>query len=288
MTDYGHDLLFGTFLTPVADQAERVVALAELADQMGLDLVTVQDHPYQASFLDTWTLLSVIAARTRHVRVLPNVANLPLRPPVVLARSVASLDLLSGGRAELGLGAGAFWDGIAAVGGPRLTVGQGVSALEEGIGIIRAVWSPEGGSIRLRGEFYDVAGAHPGPAPAHDVGIWLGAYKPRMLRLTGRLADGWLPSMGYANPADLPGMNAVIDEAALEAGRSPSDIRRLYNISPSYLQPERLAELTIEHGISAFILTGDDPGLIRRFAGEVAPAVRELVAAERASAERTP
>lgn len=284
MTDYGHDLLFGTFLTPVADQVERVVALAELADQVGLDLVTVQDHPYQASFLDTWTLLSVIAARTRHVRVLPNVANLPLRPPVVLARSVASLDLLSGGRAELGLGAGAFWDGIAAVGGPRLTVGQGVSALEEGIGIIRSVWSPEGGPIRLRGEFYDLAGAHPGPAPAHDVGIWLGAYKPRMLRLTGRLADGWLPSMGYANPGDLPGMNAVIDEAALEAGRSPSDIRRLYNISPSYLQPERLAELTVEHGISAFILTGDDPGLIRRFAGEVAPAVRELVAAQRVSA----
>ena len=91
---------------------------------LGLDLVTFQDHPYQGRFLDTWTLLSFVAAQTSNVRVAPNVANLPLRPPVVLARSVASLDILSRGRVELGLGAGAFWDGIAAVGGPRLTPGQ--------------------------------------------------------------------------------------------------------------------------------------------------------------------
>jgi hypothetical protein len=86
----------GTFLTPTAEQAERVVGLARLTEQVGLDLVTVQDHPYQSRFLDTWTLLSVIAASTTTLRVAPNVANLPLRPPAVLARSVASLDLLSG------------------------------------------------------------------------------------------------------------------------------------------------------------------------------------------------
>src|SRR4051812_374898 len=121
MADHGHDLLFGTFLTPTADQPAEVVALARLTEQVGLDLVTVQDHPYQAKFLDTWTLLSVIAARTVTLRVAPNVANLPLRLPAVFARSVASLDLLSDGRVELGLGAGAFWDAIAANGGARLT-----------------------------------------------------------------------------------------------------------------------------------------------------------------------
>src|SRR5918997_427022 len=135
MTDYGHDLVFGTFLTPTATQPDRVVALAELTEQVGLDLVTVQDHPYQARHLDTWTLLSVIAARTSRVRVVPNVANLPLRQPVVLARSVASLDLLTGGRVELGLGAGGFRDAIAAVGGPRLTTRESIDALEEGIGV---------------------------------------------------------------------------------------------------------------------------------------------------------
>ena len=119
MTDYGHELQFGVFITPEAGQVDAVLELSRLADLVGLDLVTFQDHPYQARFLDTWTLLSVVAAQTTNVRVAPNVANLPLRPPVVLARSVASLDIISGGRVELGLGAGAFWDGIAAVGGGR-------------------------------------------------------------------------------------------------------------------------------------------------------------------------
>jgi alkanesulfonate monooxygenase SsuD/methylene tetrahydromethanopterin reductase-like flavin-dependent oxidoreductase (luciferase family) len=117
MADYGHELQFGIFITPAADQAQAVLELAKLAEVAGLDLVTFQDHPYQSRFLDTWTLLSVVAAQTSSVRVAPNVANLPLRQPVVLARSVASLDILSGGRVELGLGAGAFWDAIAAVGG---------------------------------------------------------------------------------------------------------------------------------------------------------------------------
>src|SRR5919108_5397010 len=110
MPDYGHDLAFGTFITPQNQRPDEVVALAQLTERSGLDLVTFQDHPYQPRFLDTWTLLSVVAAQTTTIRLAPNVANLPLRQPVVLARSVASLDLLSGGRVELGLGAGAFWD----------------------------------------------------------------------------------------------------------------------------------------------------------------------------------
>ena len=115
----------------------RVLELAGVAEVSGLDLVTVQDHPYQARHLDAWTLLSVIAARTSTLRVAPNVANLPLRNPVVLAGSVASLDLLSGGRVELGIGAGGFFDPVVAAGGARLSPGEAVDALEEAIGIIR-------------------------------------------------------------------------------------------------------------------------------------------------------
>src|SRR6476646_3332836 len=106
MADYGHDLQFGIFPTPDADAGDLVLELSEAADVSGHDLVTIQDHPYQARHLDAWTLLSVIAARTTSIRVAPNVANLPLRPPVVLARMAATLDLLSSGRVELGLGAG--------------------------------------------------------------------------------------------------------------------------------------------------------------------------------------
>jgi alkanesulfonate monooxygenase SsuD/methylene tetrahydromethanopterin reductase-like flavin-dependent oxidoreductase (luciferase family) len=108
MTDYGHDLLFGTFVTPTAATPQQVIDLAPTADRSSLDLVTFQDHPYQSAYLDTWTLPSFIAAPTERIHVSGNVLSLPLRPPAVLARAAASLDILSNGRFELGIGAGAF------------------------------------------------------------------------------------------------------------------------------------------------------------------------------------
>jgi hypothetical protein len=288
MVDYGHELQFGVFITPDAGQSDAVLALARVADGVGLDLVTFQDHPYQGRFLDTWTLLSVVAAQTTHIRVAPNVINLPLRPPVVLARSVATLDRLSGGRVELGLGAGAFWDGVAALGGPRRTPGESVDALDEAITIIRASWDAGGGAIRHEGEHYRIVGAHPGPAPAHAVEIWLGAYKPRMLALTGARAEGWLPSMGYIELADLPAANARIDDAAVAAGRHPGAVRRMLNLLGGGLPAEQLAELTLSAGISTYILAAGSDEDVRRFAEEVAPAVRELVLAEQARAATTP
>lgn len=201
MTDYGHELEFGVGLTPATRDLEAILELSQLADVLGLDLVSFQDHHYQSRFLDSWTLLSLISARTSSIRLAPNVIHLPLRPPVVLARSVATLDILSGGRAELGLGAGYFWDAIASIGGPRLSAGQAVDALSEAIDLIRATWNEEGGVINHQGRRYRVTGAHPGPAPAHQVQIWVGGYKRRMLALTGSKADGWLPSLGYADPS---------------------------------------------------------------------------------------
>lgn len=297
MTDYGHDLLFGAFVTPTAQPATHAVELAVAADRAGLDLVTFQDHPYQPKFLDTWTLLSYVAARTERVRLSGNVLNLPLRHPAVLARSAASLDLLSGGRFELGIGAGGFWDAIEAMGGRRLSPGQAVDALEEAIGIFREIWAAgEPGGVRVDGEYYQVKGAKRGPAPAHDIGIWLGAYKPKMLELTGRAADGWLPSLSYlqGGPGDLTEGNKHIDEAALSAGRSPADVRRLLNLSGRFASSSRglldgppdqwaeeLAGLALDHGVSTFILMADDPSVMELFAAEVAPATRELVTAER-------
>lgn len=291
MTDYGHDLDFGAFLTPTAANLPEMLELASLAEVLGLDLVTVQDHPYQAKFADTWTLLSVIGARTTTIRLAPNVASLPLRPPVLLAKSAATLDLVTGGRVELGLGAGAFWDAIEAAGGTRRTPKQAVDALVEAIALIRQFWA--GGSLRFEGEHYRAKGLHAGPAPAHDIPIWLGAYGPRMLRVTGELADAWVPSKGYADPPALAAMNARIDDAAVAAGRAPNDIRRIYNVSGGFGSgrgflegtpkdwSEQLAELTLEQGIATYVLGADDPTTLRRFAAEVAPAVRDLVAGVR-------
>jgi alkanesulfonate monooxygenase SsuD/methylene tetrahydromethanopterin reductase-like flavin-dependent oxidoreductase (luciferase family) len=297
MPDYGHDLLFGSFITPTNAAPDRVIGLAQLSEQLELDLATFQDHPYQPGFLDTWTLLSWVAAETDRIHVAANVTNLPLRPPAVLARAAASLDLLSGGRFELGLGAGGFWDAIEAMGGRRLTAGQGVDALGEAIDIIRGTWDT-GNRERfvVDGTYYRVDGAKRGPAPAHDIGIWIGAYKPRMLRLTGRQADGWLPSLSYIKSLqDLADANATIDQAATKAGRDPRAVRRFLNIGGQFTPeasnrllvgpPEQwvqqLAALTLQYGFSGYILMGDDPTTLTLFAQEVAPALRELVADER-------
>ncbi len=300
MADYGHDLLFGTFVTPSATNAQAVVDLAVVADNAGLDLVTFQDHPYQSAFLDTSTLLAFAAARTSRVRLSANVTSLPLRPPAVLARSAASLDILSAGRFELGLGAGAFWDGIAAMGGRKLTAGQGVDALREAIQVIRMLWDTDAsGGAQFDGDYYTLTGAKRGPRPVHDMSIWVGAYKPRMIELTGAVADGWLPSMSYLpdGPRSLPDCNARIDDAAKAAGRSPASVRRLMNFlgvefssssrgllnGPVSDWVDQLATLALSDGLSAFIIAAEDVTLTERFAREVAPAVREIVAKERGS-----
>ncbi|WP_116947444.1 LLM class flavin-dependent oxidoreductase [Jiangella endophytica] len=281
MTDYGHDLRFGVNLLPEAGRPDTVVGLARLAERAGADLVTFQDHPYHPGFLDTWTLLSHVAAHTSRVVLAGNVHPVPLRPPAVLARAAAGLDLLSGGRVELGLGAGGYRDAIAAMGGPRRTPGEAVEALEEAIAIVRATWAvDEPGGVHAGGRHYRVDGTARGPRPAHAMGIWLGAYGLRMLRLTGRLADGWLPSLPALEPGALSAGNAVVDAAAAEAGRDPAEVRRLLNLGGE-LPAEQLAELALADGVGTFILLTGDPRVVQRFAGETAPRVRALVAAAR-------
>jgi alkanesulfonate monooxygenase SsuD/methylene tetrahydromethanopterin reductase-like flavin-dependent oxidoreductase (luciferase family) len=282
MPDYGHPLRFATFIGPTNSPPSRPVELAQLSERLGFDFVTFQDHPYQSSFLDTWTLLSWVAARTARIGVSGNVLNLPLRqPPAVLARAAASLDLLSGGRVSLGLGAGFFWDAVQAIGGRRLTPLQGVAALGEAIDVIRGVWDADGpGTLNVDGEFYQVHGAERGPAPTYEIPIWLGAHKPRMQALVGRKADGWLPSLPVMEPGGLPKGNAIIDDAALAARRDPREITRLLNIFPGQQTAEALAQMAIEDGVSIFILASDNPDVIERFAAETIPAVREHVARE--------
>jgi len=293
--DYGHPLAFGVFLTPDARRAADLLRLVEWCEEIGLDLVTFQDHPYQPRFLETWTLLSYLAARTERVRLAPNVANLPLRHPAVLARAVASLDRLTGGRVELGLGAGYFWDAIEGMGGRRLSPTAAVEALSEALDILRGLWDTSRAFFSHDGRYYTVPGTQPGPEPAHPISIWIGAYRPRMLRLIGRKGDGWIPSVAYlASLAELTHGNQLIDRAAREAGRDPAEIRRLLNVSGRFASrasgflvgpPDewirQLSALALDEGISVFILASDDRRTIERFAREVAPAVREHVAAAR-------
>lgn len=280
---------FGYFLTPQTGDYRQLLEKARLAERLGLDLIGVQDHPYQPRFFDTWTLISALAAQTERLRFFPDVANLPLRPPAMLAKAAASLDQITSGRIDLGLGAGYFWDGIAALGGPRRQPGDAVDAVEEAIHVCRLMWSGER-SVAFEGKHYELGGAKPGPEPAHPIEIWLGAIHNRMLALTGMLCDGWIPSSPYVPPDQLNEKNRRIDEAAADAGRDPGKIRRLYNVmglitdgeTGDYLKGpvdrwvEELVRLAAEDGMDTFLFAPSEAtdDQLRLFAEEVVPEVR--------------
>jgi alkanesulfonate monooxygenase SsuD/methylene tetrahydromethanopterin reductase-like flavin-dependent oxidoreductase (luciferase family) len=297
--DYGHQIEFGYFLIPDAGDPDGVLETARLADRLGYDLLAVQDHPYQRAHLDALALLGVILAQTERIRVFQDVGNLPLRPPAVFAKAAATLDLLSSGRFEAGLGGGGFLDAAHAMGAAALTPGESLEALEEAVAILRASWSDER-SVRFDGRHYRLEGARVGPKPAHEIGIWLGAAKPRALALTGRVADGWAaPLMSYQPPAAAAEAQTIIDRAAREAGRDPGEIRRIYNMSGAFTTaapapardtdeaivgpPDHWAEVlthfALDLGFGTFILIAEpDPDTLRTFIEDVAPQVRERVA----------
>jgi alkanesulfonate monooxygenase SsuD/methylene tetrahydromethanopterin reductase-like flavin-dependent oxidoreductase (luciferase family) len=286
VSDYGRPVELGLSLVPNAAGVAEARDLARRADELGLDVLGIQDHPYQWRFAETWALMADLLARTERIRVFPDVANLPLRLPAMIAKQAATLDVLSGGRFELGLGGGAFWEAIGAMGGPVRSGRETLEALEEAMRIIRLFWSGER-TIRFEGKHYRVAGLHPGPAPAHPIGIWLGVYRPRALALTGRLADGWIPSMGYAPPETIPERQRRIDEAAAEAGRDPSEIRRAYNVTGE-LPAEELTRFVLELGFDTLVFWPEDAAQLERFAQQTAPAVREAVASARGPTRGAP
>jgi alkanesulfonate monooxygenase SsuD/methylene tetrahydromethanopterin reductase-like flavin-dependent oxidoreductase (luciferase family) len=220
-------LQFGVFLDPRAADVGRLRGYVQEAEAAGFDYVSVQDHPYVPDFLDTFALIGTLIGETSRLRFMPNVANLPLRPAPMLAKTSATLDLLSGGRFELGLGAGRAWDQIAGLGGPRRTPGEAVAAVSEAIDVLHAMWLP-GRRASLPGQHYPLA-ALTGPAPAHRIGIWLGSIGPKMLDLAGGKADGWIAPLATSYEAK-PAAQDRIDAAARAAGRDPASIRRVIQL----------------------------------------------------------
>ncbi|ALG09734.1 LLM class flavin-dependent oxidoreductase [Kibdelosporangium phytohabitans] len=292
------DLQFGFSLTPSIDFAAHD-DLVGAAEEGGLDLVGVQDHPYVPTFVDTFSLIATMLARTTRLRFFPDVLTLPLRPPAMLAKASTSLDLLSGGRFELGIGAGGVWDAITGMGVERLGARQALDALEEAIQILRALWMPDR-SVRVRGKYYTLDGTSSGPVPAHPISIWVGAQGPRSLRLTGRMADGWAaPIPSYLHYEKWAEANSVIDEAARAAGRRPEDVLRMSQLVGTITETEGdaeartgaapvrgtpdqwarlIARLATEQPFRSFVFWPERQNVkqIELFAREVVPAARAL------------
>ncbi|GAB1508077.1 LLM class flavin-dependent oxidoreductase [Actinophytocola sp. KF-1] len=289
---------FGFSLLPTADLRAHL-ALVDAAEEHGLDLVGVQDHPYAPPLVETFALIATLLARTERLRFFPDVAALPLRPAAMLAQTAATLDVLSGGRFELGLGAGGNWHGIESMGVPRLSGREALVALAEAIAVLRALWTP--GNATAGGAHHSVRDVHTGPHPAHPIRIWVGSQGPRSFALTGRLADGWAaPIPSYLPYETWAAANETISRAATEAGRDPADVLRMAQLVGTITDkpgdaearagsaPVRgtadqwaalIARLATEQPFRCFVFWPEQGTVdqVERFARDVVPAARALV-----------
>jgi len=288
------EILFGLDTTASAATGDDPVGDAVRAEALGFDFVSASDHPSSGHpTLETWTLLSWIAANTARIQVATRVLAVPNRPPPVVAKMAETLDRLSGGRLILGIGGGAMDEEFRAFGLRVPTAREKVDGLEEAIRITHGLWSES--AFTFDGEHYRTQVAKFEPKPIRRIPIWLGTFGPRALRLTGRLADGWFPSLNLAPPEQIPLMHEQIQRGAHEAERDPDDITLAYNIEvrvderadpqPGVVtgSPDAVTERLIDFtklGFTAMNFQPRGPGReeqIQRLATEVIPAVREAV-----------
>jgi probable F420-dependent oxidoreductase len=239
-------VLFGLNVSNSSAPGTHPVEDAIRAEELGFDFVSTNDHLHGTSpVYEPWTLLSWIAARTTRLRVASRVLAVPYRHPAVTAKMAESLDRLSDGRLILGLGGGAFDEEFRAFGLGPPSPRDKVDGLEEAIEVIRGLWSER--TFSFHGRLYRTEGAEAEPKPGHPIPIWVGTYGPRALSLTGRLADGWIPSLELAPPDRVGAMRERVLAAAGEAGRRGEDITCVYNM-----------EIRVDEGgeVEPFVVSG--------------------------------
>jgi alkanesulfonate monooxygenase SsuD/methylene tetrahydromethanopterin reductase-like flavin-dependent oxidoreductase (luciferase family) len=286
-------LSFGVNIPTTVGPGVDPVGRARAAEDLGFDFVSASDHPCGTNpSYETWTMLTWVAARTSRVKVATRVLGLPYRPPPMVAKMAETLDRLSGGRLVLGLGAGYSDSELAAFGLGVPSPAEKITGLKEALSIIRGLWSEQ--QFSFAGRRYRTEAADIEPKPGHQIPIWLGTFGERALDLTGQVADGWVPSLGYAPPDALPAMRARVLAAAEAAGRDPEMLTCALNVEvhvgaevdpqPDVIagSPEQVAARLagfVAAGFSAFNflpLGSSVPGQIERIATEVVPALREL------------
>jgi probable F420-dependent oxidoreductase len=288
-------LLFGVSIIQSATPDADPIAEARQAEELGFDFVSVTDHLHGTRPThETWTLLCWIAASTSRVGLVTDVLGLPYRAPSVTAKMAASLDRLTGGRLTLGLGAGGSDEEFRGFGLPLRTPGEKIEALAEAIDILRGMWTTP--SFSFQGRHFRTEGAELEPKPDRRIPIWLGTYGDRALELTGRVADGWIPSYPYAPPDVAAQKMDRIRRAAEAAGRDPAELTYAYNIGVRVDEqatprpgrtvsggPDQVADALTGFariGFTVFNLwpVGEAAEQMERLAREVVPAVRDAAA----------
>ena len=285
------DVLFGLGLSTSAAPGADPVAGARRAEDLGFNFVSASDHPCgDHPTFEIWTMLAWIAAATTRIHFGPRVLGVPYRPPPMVAKMAETLDRLSGGRLILGLGGGYSDEEFRAFGLRVPSPGEKIAGLEEAILITRGLWSRQ--AFTFEGRHYRTEAADIEPKPSRPIPIWLGTFGDRALAVTGRLADGWIPSHGFAPPGRVPAMRERLFSAARAAGRDPAQITCTYHVQirvdehargnrslvagpPGAVAEELIGFMKI--GFTAFSLVPQGPGedeQTERLAREVIPAVR--------------
>jgi probable F420-dependent oxidoreductase len=260
---------------------ESLQRVARLAEDSGFDSVWVSDHLFldwgkyggpatpQGS-LECWTTLSAIAASTARVRVGSLALCNDFRPPALVAKMAATVDLLSGGRLDVGLGAGWYEQEYEAAGIRLDRPGARIERLGEAVEIVQRLLAGE--ELHFKGRHYRIDGAvcRPGPHQQPRPPVWIGGKGDRLIATAARVADGWNMSWLGSLDSYRARLEAAV-KACERAGRPSSELRRSVgayvlvgrNEADARARFERLAERT-------------PPGVLRTIAGETAVSWEEF------------
>ena len=267
MTNYGHAMQFGVEVVSGADSPHVAGALAALAEELGYDAVIFPDR-LEAGGADALTLAAWTAARTTLVQIVAGRLDTTAQPASVLARSAGSLQLLSGGRGGLMLGSGSATEDL-----------DGVA---EAFAVIRALQDASPGRVSLAGTRHHLADAEPGPALRREVPLWLHGSSTAVAALAGRVADGWSVDLEEVGVGELAALNAVVDRAAVDAGRDVREVRRSVMLdSTDVPDVSALTALVVDMGVSSMVIRAGsqpkdvDEAILRAFIRDIAPGVRQ-------------
>ncbi len=292
---------FGVFASnwePFSFEPKMYEKIAVQAESLGYDFFLVSNHFLRPSIgtqkatsirgestIDTWSILSYVAAKTSRIRVGSLVAPLPLYNPFFLSKIVSSIDVLSGGRMIFGIGAGydqrefeiyGTWDNAA----------TRVEKTRESIELIKKLWSEE--SVDFNGKFYSAKGviSEPKPSQGSSLPIWTGAMGKRTLELTARVADAWIPSLPLGGSLDFYAKSSrKLKSDTQKYGRDvkmgllghiiPEDFKLPFSVVGTLRSCTKTLEeyrkLGCEYFAAVFLPTKDTLELMKSFHREVVP-----------------
>jgi F420-dependent oxidoreductase-like protein len=257
---------------------------ARFAEQAGFEGAWVFDHfkplygDPSGPCLESWTLLAALAASTDRIRLGTLVTGITYRHPSVLATEAVTVDHVSGGRLELGLGAAWHGDEHRALGIDFPPPAERIRRLEEGIQVLRALMTQDG--VDFEGRHYRLKGASYNPKPLQrpHPPVWIGGGgEDLMLPLVARQADVW---HGFGAPSELARKVRLLDGHAERAGRDPATIARstALSLSEPWDAVRARAQALAEAGFSYLTVSWPAEGRARleEFVADIAPDLREM------------